>query len=500
MESEEMYHQIKALRKSHSVRAVAEELRISTATVQKYANMDMETAVTYLKKVKRPSEFEVAIDLIEEKIQSFPKISAKKLYRIMKTLYPDITGKVRAFQNYIRPIKEKYRNKKFRYYHPVLNTPEESQVQVDPGEFIVQIDKAGNTFKVYFVVFVFSYSRMMYVSFQTRPYNTDDFINAHLQAFYYFKGVAKEFVYDQTKLVVIQEKYREVLFNQKFWQFSSQYGFTPSVCEGYDPESKGKVERAVQYIKNDFLYGEFFRDIEHLRKQSIIWLNTVANVRIHSTTNAQPDVLYEEDKKYINQSFYIKDENNIRVVDKTGLINFEGNKYSVPCEYQRLKIYVMLNEHNVIILDPNTGKEIARHKNSVRKGETFTNNNHYRDIKKSIDEIITEAKSRLKEVSYANELIDRICSDNPKIKRDQLKGIIQLKDKYDLTHWETIKTLLFSLPVIKTTLVERMLEVAYNHLYFEKDNNLNTQEKLTSSSLTRNLEEYMKGIKHAYKN
>jgi hypothetical protein len=103
-------------------------------------------------------------------------------------------------------------------------------------------------------------------------------------------------------------------------------------------------------------------------------------------------------------------------------------------------------------------------------------------------------------VSYVNELIDRICSDNPKIKRDQLKGIIQLKGKYDLTHWETIKTLLFSLPVIKTTLVERMLEVAYNHLYFENDDDLNTQEKIPSSSLTRDLEEYMKGIKHAYKN
>lgn len=500
MESEEMYHQIKALRMSHSIRVVAEKLEISPNTVQKYAKMDMQTASTYLKKIDRRSEFEVAYEFIEEKIESHPKISAKKLYRIIKAQYPDITTKVRAFQDFIRPIREKYCNNKIRYYRPVLNKPEDSQVQVDPGEFEVQIDKSGNKFKVYFVVFVFSYSRMMYVSFQTRPYNTDDFINAHLQAFYFFKGVAKEYVYDQTKLVVIQEKYREVLFNQKFWQFSTKYGFTASVCEGYDPESKGKVERAVQYVKNDFLYGEYFRDIEHVRREGINWLNTVANVRIHGTTHAQPDALYEEDKKHINQSFYIKDENNIRVVDKTGLINFEGNKYSVPHEYQRLKVYVMLNEHNILILDPNTGKEITRHRKSLVKGETFINNNHYRSIQKSIDEIITETKSHLHEVSYVNELIDRICSDNPKIKRDQLKGIIQLKGKYDLTHWETIKTLLFSLPVIKTTLVERMLEVAYNHLYFENDDDLNTQEKIPSSSLTRDLEEYMKGIKHAYKN
>ncbi len=495
-----MYHQIKSLRMNLSIRKVAEKLKISPNTVQKYANMDMPTASTYLKKVDRRSEFEVAYEFIEEKIESHPKISAKKLYRIMKAQYPDITAKVRAFQDFIRPIREKYCNNKIRYYRPVLVKPEDSQVQVDPGEFEVQIDKSGNKFKVYFVVFVFSYSRMMYVSFQTRPYNTDDFINAHLQAFYFFKGVAKEYVYDQTKLVVIQEKYREVLFNQKFWQFSTKYGFTASVCEGYDPESKGKVERAVQYVKNDFLYGEYFRDIEHVRREGINWLNTVANVRIHGTTHAQPDALYEEDKKYINQSFYIKDENNIRVVDKTGLINFEGNKYSVPCEYQRLIVYVMLNEQNVIILDPNTGKEIARHKNSLIKGETFINSNHYRSIQKSIDEIITETKFYLKEVSYINELINRICTDNPKIKRDQLRGLIKLKGKYDLTHWETIKNNLLDLPAIKATLVERMLEISYNHQNIPTSNELSTKEEIAPSSLTRNMIEYNKGLKHAYKN
>jgi len=500
MESEEMYHQIKSLRMNLSIRKVAEKLKISPNTVQKYAKMDMPTASTYLKKVDRRSEFEVAYEFIEEKIESHPKISAKKLYRIMKAQYPDITAKVRAFQDFIRPIREKYCNNKIRYYRPVLNKPEDSQVQVDPGEFEVQIDKSGNKFKVYFVVFVFSYSRMMYVSFQTRPYNTDDFINAHLQAFYFFKGVAKEYVYDQTKLVVIQEKYREVLFNQKFWQFSTKYGFTASVCEGYDPESKGKVERAVQYVKNDFLYGEYFRDIEHVRREGINWLNTVANVRIHGTTHAQPDALYEEDKKHINQSFYIKDENNIRVVDKTGLINFEGNKYSVPCEYQRLKVYVMLSVQNVIIIDPNTGKEIARHKNSLIKGETFINSNHYRSIQKSIDEIITETKFHLKEVSYINELINRICTDNPKIKRDQLRGLIKLKGKYDLTHWETIKNNLLDLPAIKATLVERMLEISYNHQNITTSNELSTKEEIAPSSLTRNMIEYNKGLKHAYKN
>ena len=83
-------------------------------------------------------------------------------------------------------------------------------------------------------------------------YDTATFIIAHQQAFSYFGGVAKEYVYDQTKLVVINERYREVLLNEPFHQFALAHDFGVHVCEGYDPQSKGKVERSVRYVKEDF--------------------------------------------------------------------------------------------------------------------------------------------------------------------------------------------------------------------------------------------------------
>ena len=70
--------------------------------------------------------------------------------------------------------------------------------------------------------------------------------------------VQRKCVYDQTKLVVVREEYRELTLNERFHQYATGSGFNIRACEGYDPESKGKVEAGVKYVKNNALYGERF--------------------------------------------------------------------------------------------------------------------------------------------------------------------------------------------------------------------------------------------------
>ena len=84
---------------------------------------------------------------------------------------------------------------------------------------------------------------MTFVHFQFKPYNTNDFISAHKDCFEYYGYIPETMIYDQTKLVVIKEIYREVTYNSKFFQFMNNLSINPYACEGYDPESKGLVER-----------------------------------------------------------------------------------------------------------------------------------------------------------------------------------------------------------------------------------------------------------------
>ncbi len=96
-----------------------------------------------------------------------------------------------------------------RYYEPILDDVPGVQCQVDPGE-LRGVLIGGEERTLHFVVFVLSYSRLMYVGLAFRPLDTQTFIQLHDEALRYFGGLPEECVYDQTKLVVINEQYREL--------------------------------------------------------------------------------------------------------------------------------------------------------------------------------------------------------------------------------------------------------------------------------------------------
>ncbi|MBT2772742.1 transposase [Halomonas sp. ISL-60] len=152
---------------------------------------------------------------------------------------------------------------------------------------------------VYFVVFVLACSRLMYVGARLKPLDTDAFIQLHDEAFRYFGGMAEECVYDQTKMVVISEQYRELTLNQRFHQYATTVGYRIHAREGYDPESKGKVEAGVKYVKQDAFYGECFESEAAMHQHLQHWLETVANARVHGTTGHQPRV-YSSAKNELN--------------------------------------------------------------------------------------------------------------------------------------------------------------------------------------------------------
>ena len=189
-----MYHTVKTLSLNEvSQRKIAKHLGISKTTVNKYLNLNAEEDLEKLIKVKRPSQFDVAIRFILKQLNDFPSIRSSKLYRQVIEKYPSITAQPRAFRKYIMRLSNKIPSKHQRFYHPVIDNINGHQIQVDPGKSYVRSED-GNGLTVYFVAFGLSYSRKVFVHFQTTPYNTNDFINANLQAFKYYEGDDFEYV------------------------------------------------------------------------------------------------------------------------------------------------------------------------------------------------------------------------------------------------------------------------------------------------------------------
>jgi transposase len=457
MKGVEVYYSIKVLRKRKlSIREISEKINVCTSTVNKYLKMTEEEAIEKLSGVKRRSDFDYARDYIIGMLKAYPKLKSSKLYIKVKAEYPIIKSKDRSFRDYISGLRKKYGKGSSREYHPIQTDKPGYQVQVDIGEMkLVLID--GSDLKIYFLAFVFCFSRQKYFYIQDRPFNTGDFIRGHKEAFAFFGGTAQEYIYDQTKLVAISERYREVWFNKEFEKFAAETGFTPTVCEGYDPESKGKVERVIRDIKEDFLYGESFRGLEEIRAESLVWLEKVNNTR-HSTTGELPSVLFSEEKKMF-KPYKPEYEPVRRLVDKVGLISYNGNKYSVPSSYQQKYVFIREVEGRYLLaLDLDTKEEVARHKLSDMKGQRIINSNHYRNYEDTAAELKAKCLEELKQCPGSDMMIEKLIKDNPKIVRDQLRGLSHIYRHNQDQDWQRIIDFSLCLNDLKISVISDLIE------------------------------------------
>jgi len=488
MKGVEVYHTIQVLRNSgKSYREIAIILKISKTTVQRYLNIPIEDVEEQLSTVKRSSKLDPFRDDFVHRLEQYPDIRSSRLYRDFCKQHPEVQISSRGFRKYIQKLKKKITRRKIRYFEPVTYHPGQ-QIQVDLGEKWVN-SQFGNSFKVYFAAFSLSFSRMKYVYFQNRPFKTKDFIRAHESCFSYFGHIPLEMVYDQTKLVVIQEKYREIWFNETFWQFSNKVGFSPYICEGYDPESKGLIERAIREVKEDFLYGQEFFDLEDLRQRSLEWLPSI-NSRIHHTTKKRPLDLFAEEKDLMKP--YEVDQKEKRRVDKTGLISWKGNKYSVPYQYQRKDVFVFSEDTTLHILAYDQKNPIAIHKISSAKGKRFINNNHYRDYEQLLSELKNEVEELFADIPGGRLFIERLVADNPKHPRDQLRAVKKLYMKNSNAEWKQVFEDLLPFPKLRASLLESML---VNSTFYKSVEKYDVTVP-SSSSIQRSLAYYEKVIDH----
>lgn len=434
----DMIHKIKSLYDNghgSSIRSIARELKVSKNTVRKFIRMDEKEICDYQENRERVKKLDTYKSWFIHQLEKYPKLTAVKIMRKLKYKGIEVDVSDRTMRRYISKLKDTVAVKKERYYEPVLDMIPGGQCQVDPGESR-NVNVGGIPMTIYFVVFVLSYSRLMYAAASSRPITTDIFIQMHDEAFRYFKGIADECVYDQTKLVALHEEYREVRYNQRFYQYATRAHFDIRVCEGYDPESKGKVEAGVKYVKQDFLYGEEFDSMEDLSFRLREWLNTVANVRTHGTTGQVPREVYDSDEHAKMKPYILAvppslvDRSGVsRKADKTGLISYKSNKYSVPMPYQGSQVLVREADGLLLIYQNETGKQIAEHPLDISKGKIFKNTNHYRDFKKTLRDHENEIR-----IFIADDLADRICSSlkktSPKIYKDQLVGLKKVLASY----------------------------------------------------------------------
>lgn len=157
-----------------------------------------------------------------------------------------------------------------------------------------------------------SYSRMKFAYFSVDPFDVKTTIDAHIAAFHYFGGRTQMIMYDQDRTMVISENLGEVIFVKEFEEFIKDTGFSIYLCKGYDPSTKGKVEKTVDFVKHQFLDGRVYYGLDRLNQEFIDWLDHDGNGMINDTTKKSPRELFK--KEYLKLQKYYEKKNDEIVV------------------------------------------------------------------------------------------------------------------------------------------------------------------------------------------
>lgn len=190
-------------------------------------------------------------------------------------------GGVTILKDYVKSFRPPKSGKATQRYE----TPPGKQAQMDWG-IIHYIDGNGITHKTPAFVMIMGSSRAKYIEF-TKRCDFFSLIRCILNALEYFGGVPQTILTDRMKTVVVGMQAGKPMFHQGFSEFAADMGFIPKLCRPRRPQTKGKVERLVEYVKDNFLPGRVFTDLADLNHQALAWCKKVDN-KIHGTTGEIP--------------------------------------------------------------------------------------------------------------------------------------------------------------------------------------------------------------------
>src|SRR5712692_3203594 len=184
------------------------------------------------------------------------------------------------------------------------------------------------------------------------------------------------------KSVVLHRCGRAIEFNRKFLEFAGYYGFAPKACAPRRTQTKGKVERNFQYVEKDFFLGQNLTTVEDYNRAAGVWMDTIANCRVHGTTQERPcdrlavereHLLPMADKPEFDCSIL-----HLRKVSRDCMVSFEANRYSVPYALAGQVVYVYADPERLRVRFKD--QWVATHARVHGKGQMICEPQHYEGL------------------------------------------------------------------------------------------------------------------------
>lgn len=378
-----------------------------------------------------PKKLQLYHGYVYKLLGTHPYLSAAQIEDRLKEEFSDLPPvHSKTVYNFTESIRSRYGIKKHadkgpRQYEKLPEPDYGVYAQVDFGQYNM-LTSNGMRKKVYFFVMVLCRSRQKFVYLQSAPFTTENAVLAHEKSFNYFEGQPQKIIYDQDRVLIVDENLGDVLLTEQFKSYIGQAGFTPIFCRKSDPESKGKVENAVKYVKYNLLRGRIYMGDDQLNKTALGWLQRTANGKEHAGTKQVPNEQWLIERNSLQPLKALPSQEQIKLlrykVRKDNTISYKSNFYTLPLgTYQNADTWVLLkeDEDQVRIHDLNNYL-LTVHPLCLSRGMTIRNADHTRDKSQSIEALKETILQILPGKEKGKLLIELIMKDKPRYFRDNL--------------------------------------------------------------------------------
>jgi transposase len=294
------------------------------------------------------------MEFVRQTLDQHPRLRATRIHQMIRDR--GYTGSIIQLRRAVARLRPPAREPFLK-----LQAFPAEQAQVDWAHFgQVAVGRARRTLSCF--VATLSWSRALYLEFffdQTM----ENFLRGHVHAFDDWRGQPRVILYDNLRSAVLERRGNEIHFNPRLMELCAHYHFVARPCQVRAGNQKGRVERAIRYVRESFWAGRAFTTLAECNRQALLWRDQVAHRRNWpgDDTRIVADVFAEEQPRLLPKPAHPFPTDLVLPVRaaKTIYVRFDLNDYSIPPEAVGRQLTLVASDTQVRILEGTA--EIARH-------------------------------------------------------------------------------------------------------------------------------------------
>lgn len=349
------------------VGTIARQLGVHHTTVQRVlaqAGIPSQTLTA------RPSVADPYIPFIVETLSKYPRLCASRVFEMVRER--GYTGGPDHFRRIVARLRPRSPAEAFLR----LRTLPGEQAQVDWAHFgKVTLGRASR--RLYAFVMVLAYSRAIFVRFYLSA-AMPSFLRGHVEAFDFFQGVPRVLLYDNLKSAVLERAGDAIRFHPTLLELAAHYRYEPRPVAVARGNEKGRVERAIRYVRDSFFAARSWSSVDELNAQAMAWMTGLASERQWPQDHARRvHEVFAEERTHLMplpETAFPCDQRLEVNVGRTPYVRFDLNDYSVPHQHVRRTLVVVASLDTVRVLDG--AKVIATHQRCWDRGQQVEDQAH----------------------------------------------------------------------------------------------------------------------------